>query len=403
MRAILHGQAQALGGRRARAPGGARRGGGGRGGAAGPGRRSATPSAWTWRPGATGCGWRQDDELYEEIDDGSLGDVDLVLSFLFWKRIRPPLIDAARVALPELPPRPAAGHARPRRLQRRDPRGLRGVGGVGALRGRGVRHRRPRARRPVPDRPRARRRRCRSTSAARSGCWRVFRDVIDTALAGEELPREPQGEGRYVTREEFEALRRVGPDDPPELDGRGGSGRSGTRRTTARRSRWAGGPSRSWTASAARGRRPTGRRGSATRAGLPVSRVSCSHGPTSRAPAAPRTPPRALLHVLRRTRWSGAARSCGEPAPDEARFCMSCGSALEAARRRAPRARGAARAARGAPPGDGAVRRPVRLHGRGRADGPRGGEVAGGPLAAAPGRRGRSASAAPWTSTSATT
>jgi methionyl-tRNA formyltransferase len=37
------------------------------------------------------------------------------------------------------------------------------------------------------------------------------------ALAGEPLPREPQSAGRYVTREEFEALRRVRPDDTPEL------------------------------------------------------------------------------------------------------------------------------------------------------------------------------------------
>ena len=32
-------------------------------------------------------------------------------------------------------------------------------------------------------------------------------------LAGEELPRTPQGEGRYVSREEFEELRRVRPGD----------------------------------------------------------------------------------------------------------------------------------------------------------------------------------------------
>ena len=48
----------------------------------------------------------------------------------------------------------------------------------------------------------------------------MFRDVIDAALGGASLPREPQGEGRYVTREEFEALRRVRPEDPPELTAR---------------------------------------------------------------------------------------------------------------------------------------------------------------------------------------
>jgi methionyl-tRNA formyltransferase len=33
------------------------------------------------------------------------------------------------------------------------------------------------------------------------------------ALAGEELPRTPQGDGRYVDRTEFESLRRVRPGD----------------------------------------------------------------------------------------------------------------------------------------------------------------------------------------------
>ena len=41
----------------------------------------------------------------------------------------------------------------------------------------------------------------------------LFERVLGRALAGEELPRTPQGEGRYVTREEFEALRVVRPGD----------------------------------------------------------------------------------------------------------------------------------------------------------------------------------------------
>jgi methionyl-tRNA formyltransferase len=44
----------------------------------------------------------------------------------------------------------------------------------------------------------------------------LFARVMDRALAGEELPREPQGEGRYVSREEFEALRVVRPGDDLE-------------------------------------------------------------------------------------------------------------------------------------------------------------------------------------------
>jgi methionyl-tRNA formyltransferase len=41
----------------------------------------------------------------------------------------------------------------------------------------------------------------------------LFGRVIDRALAGEDLPREPQGDGRYISREEFEDLRVVRPGD----------------------------------------------------------------------------------------------------------------------------------------------------------------------------------------------
>ena len=41
----------------------------------------------------------------------------------------------------------------------------------------------------------------------------LFRDVVRRALDGEELPREPQGDGRYVSRAEFDELRTVQPGD----------------------------------------------------------------------------------------------------------------------------------------------------------------------------------------------
>jgi methionyl-tRNA formyltransferase len=44
----------------------------------------------------------------------------------------------------------------------------------------------------------------------------LFKRVMRRALAGEELPRVPQGEGRYVSQEDFEALRRVRPGDDLE-------------------------------------------------------------------------------------------------------------------------------------------------------------------------------------------
>jgi methionyl-tRNA formyltransferase len=45
---------------------------------------------------------------------------------------------------------------------------------------------------------------------------RLFARVMERALAGEGLPREPQGEGRYVSGEEFERLRVVRPGDDLE-------------------------------------------------------------------------------------------------------------------------------------------------------------------------------------------
>jgi methionyl-tRNA formyltransferase len=44
----------------------------------------------------------------------------------------------------------------------------------------------------------------------------MFCRVVERLLAGEPLPRTPQGEGRYVTRAEFEELRVVRPGDDLE-------------------------------------------------------------------------------------------------------------------------------------------------------------------------------------------
>ena len=41
----------------------------------------------------------------------------------------------------------------------------------------------------------------------------LFREVIDTVHKGESLPREPQGRGRYISRRDFEELRRIKPSD----------------------------------------------------------------------------------------------------------------------------------------------------------------------------------------------
>lgn len=49
----------------------------------------------------------------------------------------------------------------------------------------------------------------------------VFEGVVETLLAGGELRREPQGPGRYVSRQDLEAMRRVPADaDAEEIDRR---------------------------------------------------------------------------------------------------------------------------------------------------------------------------------------
>ena len=157
-----------------------------------------------------------DDELYAEIEDGSLTDIDLVLSFLFWKRIRPPLIELGRAGCLNFHPAPLP-----------DIRGLGGFNiailedfaewGVSAHfvdeefdTGDLVR----------VDRFAIDRKRETALSLdikSQERLLALYRDVIGLALAGEPLPREPQGEGRYVGAEVYETLRQVGPDDPPEL------------------------------------------------------------------------------------------------------------------------------------------------------------------------------------------
>lgn len=151
--------------------------------------------------------------------DGSLGDLDLVVSFLFPKVIRPPLIALPRVACLNFHPAPLP-----------DLRGL-GCTNVAILEGRdefGVSAHHVAETLDTGDLVEVVRF---SIDPGRETAWSLdlqtqqhllvlFERVIDMLLRGEELPREPQGEGRYVTREEFEELRVVRPGDSPEVTAR---------------------------------------------------------------------------------------------------------------------------------------------------------------------------------------
>ena len=149
-----------------------------------------------------------DAELYAHPPDG----VDLVVSFLFWKRIREPLLSLGTSGCLNFHPAPLPD--------------IRGVGGynVAVLEGMsewGVSCHFVDAeldtgdlveveRFPIdPDAATA----LSVDLASQERLLGLFQRVMRRALAGEELPRAPQGQGRYVGREEFEALRRVRPGD----------------------------------------------------------------------------------------------------------------------------------------------------------------------------------------------
>ncbi len=162
-----------------------------------------------------------DSELYAAIADPGGADidlkgVDLVLSFLFWKRIRAPLIELGSIGCLNFHPSPLPD--------------IRGLGGYNVavledLAEWGVSAHFVDEHFDTGDIVRVDRfaidpvnETALSLDIASQGrLLTLFREVVDMAGEGSRLPRKPQGEGRYVTREEFEDLRRVRPGDPPEL------------------------------------------------------------------------------------------------------------------------------------------------------------------------------------------
>jgi len=151
-------------------------------------------------------------DLYGAAERGALGQVDLVVSFLFWNRIREPLISLGRLGCINLHPAPLPD--------------LRGVGGynVALLEGRdewGVSCHFVDDRIDTGDLVEVERFPIDSATEtalsldvlSQERLLALFQRVVTIALAGAELPREPQGEGRYVSRAELEELRVVRPGD----------------------------------------------------------------------------------------------------------------------------------------------------------------------------------------------
>jgi methionyl-tRNA formyltransferase len=170
---------------------------------------------------AAGLPLATDEDLYRALAEPGSSDLelqgtDLVVSFLFWKRILPPLIELPAIACLNFHPAPLPD--------------LRGLGGYNVAIVEGFRDWGVSAhvvdeeldtgdlvavdRFPIDPASET----ALSLDLKSQGrLYELFRSVVDDLLDGRALPRRPQGPGRYVSRAEFEALRRVGPDDPPEL------------------------------------------------------------------------------------------------------------------------------------------------------------------------------------------
>jgi methionyl-tRNA formyltransferase len=149
-----------------------------------------------------------DDELYAEPPE----DVDVVISFLFWKLIREPLVTLGRVGCLNFHPAPLPD--------------LRGLGGYNVailegMRDWGVSSHFVDASLDTGDLVEVERFPIDPESAtafsldleSQERLFGLFQRVVGTAIAGEELPRTPQGPGRYVDAGELERLRRVRPGD----------------------------------------------------------------------------------------------------------------------------------------------------------------------------------------------
>jgi methionyl-tRNA formyltransferase len=142
-------------------------------------------------------------------------EVDVVLSFLYWRLIREPLVSLGRIGCLNFHPAPLPD--------------LRGLGGynVAILEGReewGVSCHFVDERFDTGDLVEVERfpidpggeTAFSLDLASQERLLGLFQRVMARAFAGERLPRTPQGKGRYVTREELEELRRVRPGDDLE-------------------------------------------------------------------------------------------------------------------------------------------------------------------------------------------
>jgi methionyl-tRNA formyltransferase len=161
-----------------------------------------------------------DQRLYEQIAGAqnhglNLSEVDLVISFLFWKRIKRPLIELGKMGCINFHPAPLPE--------------FRGVGGYNLAiyeehKSWGAAAHFVDETFDTGDLIRVDRF---SIDPARETAFsleqktlirmlHMFKELISGVLAGQALPRKPQSEGRYISKEEFERVRRITAEDTPD-------------------------------------------------------------------------------------------------------------------------------------------------------------------------------------------
>jgi methionyl-tRNA formyltransferase len=150
-----------------------------------------------------------------EDDIANLGPVDLVVSYLYWKRIKPPLLNLGKIGCINLHPAPLPDY--------------RGLGGYNFAILDGCTQYGVSAhfvaekfdtgdiiqvnRFPIdPNNETA----WSLAQESQEQLLILFKEVVDMLLRGEELSRIAQGEGRYINRMEMEAAKRINKDDTPE-------------------------------------------------------------------------------------------------------------------------------------------------------------------------------------------
>ncbi|MBI3335392.1 MAG: formyl transferase [Candidatus Portnoybacteria bacterium] len=154
-----------------------------------------------------------DDELYQNID--RLKHIDLVISFLFWKKIKKPLIDAPKIGCINFHPAPLPD--------------FRGVGGYNAaiyenLPSWGVSAHFVNESFDTGDIIKVKRftinPRQETAFSLEQKSQRflinLFKEVINMICDAKPLPRTSQGKGRYIRKQDFERMRNINPKDSLE-------------------------------------------------------------------------------------------------------------------------------------------------------------------------------------------